>query len=363
MATQQELQTKLDELRDSLDSVPDEFKADIQAEIDETQAQLDAMQSSGQSQPPAVGQSDDEFLNAMMATLSTFMASDQNSGIDSPTVRAMIKEYLQADKVKLDELDKSVLEEIKKNQTVILEIPAFGKKIEINQRLSKIPNFFEIIDDVLAGNNVYLIGEAGGGKAGSLNSKILTENGWKTYATIEVGDKVWGEDGNLYEVSGVFDRGYKPVYTVHTNDGGCTETCDEHLWKIYTRNDRHRNNTGRVIPLSELKDNLFTKQGNANAFIDVAKAIPFREQNHVIDPYLMGVLIGDGSITQKSITISKDSEELFESLVLPKGVHLSKRNTEKKCLTYGIAMDEEAEINVVTKELQRVELFGNKSIN
>jgi len=27
-----------------------------------------------------------------------------------------------------------------------------------------IPNFFDIIDDVLAGNNVYLIGEAGGGK-------------------------------------------------------------------------------------------------------------------------------------------------------------------------------------------------------
>lgn len=162
MATLQELQQKLQDLKDSLDAVPQEFKADIQTEIDETQAQIDAMQG-GQASPTAP-QSDDDFLNAMMATLSTFMAAGENSGVDSPAVRAMIKEYLQQDKVKLDELDKSVLEEIKKNQTVILDIPAFGKKIEISQRLSKIPNFFEIIDDVLAGNNVYLIGEAGGGK-------------------------------------------------------------------------------------------------------------------------------------------------------------------------------------------------------
>jgi cobaltochelatase CobS len=165
MATQQELQTKLDELKDSLDSVPDEFKANIQAEIDDTQAQIDAMGGSVQAPAAlAAAQSDDEFLNAMMSTLNAFMLSGQGNGADSPSIRKIIKEYLQDDKVKLDELDKSVLEEIKKNQTIVLDIPAFGKKIEINSSIAKIPNFFEIIDDVMAGNNVYLIGEAGGGK-------------------------------------------------------------------------------------------------------------------------------------------------------------------------------------------------------
>ena len=48
MATKQELQQKIQDLKDSLDAVPDEFKADIQKEIEETQAQIDSM-----GEPPA----------------------------------------------------------------------------------------------------------------------------------------------------------------------------------------------------------------------------------------------------------------------------------------------------------------------
>lgn len=163
MATKQELETKLKDLKESLDAVPDEFKSDIQKEIDDTQAQIDAMSmNSAPDMPKNV--SDDEFTNSLMSTLSAFMQSGSGSGVDSPTVRAIIKEYLGSDKVKLNELDVSVLEEIKKNQTLVLEIPAFGKKIVVSSRVARIPNFFEIIDDVMAGNNVYLIGEAGGGK-------------------------------------------------------------------------------------------------------------------------------------------------------------------------------------------------------
>jgi cobaltochelatase CobS len=185
MATKQELQQKLQDLKDSLDAVPDEFKADIQKEIDDTQAEIDSMDASGQPQAPATPEemgSDDEFLKAMMSTLNAFMASGEGSGVDSPTVRAIIKEYLKDDKVKLDELDKSILEEIKKNQTVILDIPAFGKKIEVNSKTAKIPNFYEIIDDVLAGNNVYLIGEAGGGK--TYTAEMVAKTLQREYVTL-----------------------------------------------------------------------------------------------------------------------------------------------------------------------------------
>lgn len=182
MATKQELQQKLQDLKDSLDAVPDEFKADIQKEIDDTQAEIDSMGASTTPAIPEESGSDDDFLKAMMSTLNAFMASGSGSGVDSPTVRAIIKEYLKDDKVKLDELDKSILEEIKKNQTVILDIPAFGKKIEINSKTAKIPNFYEIIDDVLAGNNVYLIGEAGGGK--TYTAEMVAKTLQREYVTL-----------------------------------------------------------------------------------------------------------------------------------------------------------------------------------
>lgn len=184
MATKQELQNKLNDLKESLDAVPDEFKADIQKEIDETQSQIDSMSEAKEEVPqiPQQAESDDEFLKSMASTLNAFMSSGSGSGVDSPTVRAIIKDYLKEEGVKLDELDKSILEEIKKNQTVILEIPAFGKKIEVNSKTARIPNFYEILDDVLAGNNVYLIGEAGGGK--TYTAEMVAKTLQREYVTL-----------------------------------------------------------------------------------------------------------------------------------------------------------------------------------
>ncbi len=155
-------------MRDSLDAVPDEFKADIQKEIEETEKELASASDDDGAKPSRkaqkAGESGDDFLKAMLSTIAAQMAAGEGSGVDSSTIRAIIKDYLDVDKVKLNELDKSVLEEIKKNQTLILEIPAFGKSVQVSSSVARIPNFFEIIDDVMAGNNVYLIGEAGGGK-------------------------------------------------------------------------------------------------------------------------------------------------------------------------------------------------------
>jgi cobaltochelatase CobS len=163
MATKKQLEKKLQDLMDSLDAVPTEFKADIQKEIDETQAELAKLGTNTPAPMPNTPQGSSQFLQSMMATLSTVMASGDGS-VDSPQVREIIKDYLNVDKVKLSELDQSVLDEIKKNQEIVLKLPNFSKEIKVDKTTSILPNFYEIIDDVLAGNNVYLIGEAGGGK-------------------------------------------------------------------------------------------------------------------------------------------------------------------------------------------------------
>jgi len=188
MASKKQLEKKLADLRDSLDAVPDEFKADIQKEIDETEKALASATDDDEAKPKPsrkaekAPESGDDFLKAMLSTIAAQMAAGEGTGVDSPTVRAIIKEYLGADKVKLNELDKSVLEEIKKNQTLILSIPAFGKKIEVSKDISMIPNFFDIIDDVFAGNNVYLIGEAGGGK--TYTAEMVAKTLEREYVTL-----------------------------------------------------------------------------------------------------------------------------------------------------------------------------------
>jgi ElaB/YqjD/DUF883 family membrane-anchored ribosome-binding protein len=127
---------------------------DLELAYTQTQSQNPTQQPMAQpiAQQP---QGSSAFLNAMMSTVQAMMSSSSGSGADSPAVRQIIKDYLRDEKVNLSELDKSVLEEIKKNQLQILEIPQFSMKLEVNNAVSKIPNFYEIIDDILAGNNVY----------------------------------------------------------------------------------------------------------------------------------------------------------------------------------------------------------------
>lgn len=188
MATKQELQTKLADLKDSLDAVPAEFKSAIQQEIDDTQAELDALGGSQSTPPtppksmPQNNESIEDFTKMVMSTLATLMEASSGSGMDSAAVRSLIREFLKDEKIKLEDLDKSILEEIKKNQTVVLEIPAFGRKIEVGSDTSRIPNFYDIIDDVLAGNNVYLIGEAGGGK--TYTAEMVAKTLQREYVTI-----------------------------------------------------------------------------------------------------------------------------------------------------------------------------------
>lgn len=220
----------------------------------------------------------------------------------------------------------------------------------------------QIVSDLLDGNNVYLMGKAGTGKAQPLTSKILTESGWKTFADIKVGDKVFGEDGKLYEVDGVYDRGVKSVYTITFNDGGVAESCDEHLWHVQTRSDRNYKRVGTVMPLSDVMGKIKTSGGHANAYIPVNKPIQFQERNHVVDPYLMGVILGDGNITTTTPKITNPAEDMFESLVLPDGMELSQHSSSDKCLTYALVQSKKNnDKSVLSKKLEECGLLGKKS--
>ena len=60
---------------------------------------------------------------------------------------------------------------------------------------------------------------SGAGKAQPLSEKILTPDGWKTMADINIGDKVIGSNGKSSLVIGVFPQGIRQIYKVSFIDG------------------------------------------------------------------------------------------------------------------------------------------------
>ena len=107
MATLNELETKLRELNEGLDLVDDKFKAGIRKQIAQTEKDIEALKSSSTPAP----ESSDPFIQSLLSTIATTMASGEGTGVDTPQVREIIKNYLRDDKVKLAELDKSILDE------------------------------------------------------------------------------------------------------------------------------------------------------------------------------------------------------------------------------------------------------------
>ena len=304
----------------------------------------------------------DKDFSGVITAINSLIEKTYNSStaMSSQQIDEAIAERLKKLKINQANLSSELKELIGQTKTTVIQINEIKVSSSSGARGRRLEDV--LLSDAEAQNNVYLFGEAGTGKAMPLSSRILVENGWKTFAEIKVGDKVWGEDGNLYEVDGVYDRGVKSVYGITMNDGGYAESCDEHLWKIYTRSDRSHKNNGRVLSLSEFKDKIKTSDGNANAFIDVSKAIDFPKNEHIIDPYLLGVLIGDGCVTTGTPTITNPSQELFDSLILPNGVELVERHNLERCLTYGITRTDSSSTNAFTSELKRLGIFGNKSI-
>ena len=364
--TQQEINSKIEAMERIINnpSTPENIRLNAQSKLDELRASAPqeavVTKKEKKAKPTTDGSS---TIDAMLTTLRAMMLSNQGGGVDSYEVRKMIEEFLTTRKINLDELDKSVLDEIRKNQIVVLSLPKYDLQITVDKGTSMIPNIYSILDDVLAGNNVYLIGEAGGGKAQPLSAKICTPNGFITFADVKVGDEVFGEDGNIYHVEGVYDRGEKNVFVVTTSDGATTETCDEHLWEVQTRLDRNKGRKGKVMELREIEP--FTKKGLTNAYIPVAKAVDFnRKFNNVIDPYVLGVILGDGSITSRGIRITNSDENIIEEVkrLLPNDMQLSKHLSTDRATSYGVIGLVQG-VNVFIDELKNLDLMYKKSID
>ena len=215
--------------------------------------------------------------------------------------------------------------------------------------LFKKPSELEITTTIKA----LIYGQPGMGKAQPLFSNVLTNEGFKPMGKIKVGDTVIGVDGKEQSVVGVFPQGKRPVYRVVTNDGAET-LCDiEHIWTVrnFTGNSRKagwRSMTlksmiakGILCPLSPSRL-LSNRQPIPRFEIPLVSPVKYSEKEFSIDPYVLGVLIGDGSLVGSAVLFSNpDNDNYIKDEVskrIPSEYILTKH--ESSCPQYCIAQRE-----------------------
>tara|TARA_Y100000034_G_scaffold134024_1_gene201332 strand:+ start:524 stop:3934 length:3411 start_codon:yes stop_codon:yes gene_type:complete len=212
-------------------------------------------------------------------------------------------------------------------------------------------------------DNVMMNALAGSGKAQPLDSLLLTPSGWKRMGDIRIGDSVFGSDGLSHKVRGVFPQGEKTVYRVTLSDRSSVECCGDHLWLTSTKQNRdlsryHNEDLfyrSSVSSTMELKNTLLYK-GYPNHYLPMVSSIEFQSAYTSIDPYMMGVLLGDGSFRTGGVAYSTKDQEIVSAINESLPDKLKSRHTGYGC-DYRITSGVKGRRNEVVSEVKELGLW------
>ncbi len=133
------------------------------------------------------------------------------------------------------------------------------------------------------------------GRAQPYDARVLTPEGFKPFGSLQVGDLVIGSNGTPTPVIGIYPQGPKQVYRVTTQDGSSTVCCGEHLWTVATPEDKRRGRR-RTLETREMIGQ--ERRGNIRRYeLPVVAPVHLEPQDVPLDPYVLGLLLGDGSIS------------------------------------------------------------------
>lgn len=202
------------------------------------------------------------------------------------------------------------------------------------------------------------------GRAQPIFTNVLTPDGWRPIGDLQVGDLVIGSNGEPTPVLGVYPQGEKDIYRVTAQDGSWTLCCGEHLWTVRTASDKRRNKPWRVLETKEMIGNLRAAHARRYELPLLTAPVCFPEREVPMDPYALGLLLGDGCLTGSTTpSFSSEDPELVEALTtaLP-GVHARWKGGPDSVLNRIREQGDVATIeNPVTHVLRELDLLGSRS--
>lgn len=142
------------------------------------------------------------------------------------------------------------------------------------------------------------------GKALALDTKIPIPGGWTTIGELKTGDKVYGLNGKPCNVVTAHDVLYnRDCYRITFDNGEQIVADSEHEW--YTETKSERRHTGSVKTTQQIFDTLYAGKEPNHRIPSCITGISGVRNNLPIDPYVLGVWLGDGNSDGATITVGK----------------------------------------------------------
>ena len=183
----------------------------------------------------------------------------------------------------------------------------------------------------LSDMKITIAGRPKSGKALDINTKIPTPSGWKFAKDIEVGDEIFDRLGKPTIVLGVYPQGELQAYEVVMQDGTSFVANDEHIIPYVTRRKNINNKTLKEMMVDYKKPKTkFEHDTHTHKYrIPKNDAVSYEKKDFIIEPYALGVLVGDGCLLESKLSISSNELDVLENASKALGLPMPHKNSQK----------------------------------
>ena len=218
------------------------------------------------------------------------------------------------------------------------------------------------------------LSKSGGCASLASDTPVPTPSGWITLRHIKPGHLVFDHTGRRCTVTAVCHRAEEPLYRVNLSDGSDLIAGARHPWvtltysmrcKIHKHRGRLEDWASRFMPFTteDIQNNLTYERGKTlvTAMHSVPLALPLQlpERPLEIDPYLLGLWLGDGNSREPVITCHIDDEPHYRMRADAAGERWRIRSSSKNVRTCALSR---GRIPLFQTRLNSLNLLRNKHV-
>lgn len=216
---------------------------------------------------------------------------------------------------------------------------------------------------------VEIVGTEMSGKAQPLSARLVTPTGWSTMGMVKVGDTIQGKNGWTTVVA-IHPRGLQAVYRVSFSDGTAVECTADHLWEVQ-KQAGHKKITSHVLTTANLQTQGLRDPRYHDGWrwrVPFVQPVEFPPVGLPIDPYVLGLLLGNGNFTRATPRFSSCELELVASMAqrLPSTMTVNRQQSDAAVVKHPDKIDWSLRgndgTNVLTQQLVSLGLMGRYSI-
>jgi replicative DNA helicase len=158
---------------------------------------------------------------------------------------------------------------------------------------------------------IIIAGRPSMGKAQPLDARVRTLAGWTRMGDLRLGDELASVDGRRSRVRGIYPQGVKPIYRITFSDGRAAECTADHLWRVHYRSWTEP----RTLTTEKVAAMLRRARYRHRLWIDAPSGQHGHGEALPLDPWLLGALLGDGTLSGSSLIFSTAEAEMLERLL------------------------------------------------